>query len=270
MSPWLGLHEKGSDAKTAVEAFKAYIRTRNSCDAPLFFQKDWPVLTQNELGHPFELVLRFASGYRDLTASDNRRAETTLPDNGTWLLDLLVSALWSHLNYWGRQDQPLNVQCDVGKPLQPSIAAFRGDETDPAVVRARQMGREKPLGWIVGRLIEFVDSKCLTSAPLGPSLTWASSYLIEGRAPRALKPQGSFSASPEGVVDLDGSVWEWTMECYDGPDGGTSPDRCPAFFVGGEHLAAMSYLVRDPACGGCAVGTLPAHLGMRLISDKAV
>lgn len=103
-----------------------------------------------------------------------------------------------------------------------------------------------------------------------PSLTWASSYLVEGLAPRALKPQGSFSASPEGVVDLDGSVWEWTMECYDGLDGGTAPDRCPAFFVGGEHLAAMSYLVRDPARGGCAVGTPPAHLGMRLISDKAV
>ena len=37
-----------------------------------------------------------------------------------------------------------------------------------------------------------------------PSLTWASSYLVEGLAPRALKPQGSFSASPEGVIDLDG------------------------------------------------------------------
>ena len=103
-----------------------------------------------------------------------------------------------------------------------------------------------------------------------PSLTWASSYLIEGLAPRALRPQGSFSASPEGVVDLDGSVWEWTMACYDGVDGGTAPDRCPAFFVGGEHLAVMSFLVRDPARGGCAVGTPPAHLGMRLISDEAV
>lgn len=102
-----------------------------------------------------------------------------------------------------------------------------------------------------------------------PSLTWASSYLIEGQAPRALKPQGSFSTSPEGVADLDGSVWEWTMECYDGVASGTDLDRCPAFFVGGEHVAAMSYLIRDPARGGCAVGTPPAHLGMRLVSDEA-
>lgn len=109
-------------------------------------------------------------------------------------------------------------------------------------------------------------------APLftDPSLTWASSYLIEGRAPRALKPQGSFSSSPEGVGDLDGSVWEWTNECYDGGSGVRKLARCPAFFVGGEHIAAMSFLVRDPARGGCAVGVPPAHLGMRLVSDYPV
>ncbi|MTI02073.1 SUMF1/EgtB/PvdO family nonheme iron enzyme [Roseibium sp. RKSG952] len=101
-----------------------------------------------------------------------------------------------------------------------------------------------------------------------PSLTWASSYLYEGLTPRALKPQGSFSTSPEGVVDLDGSVWEWTQECYSGTE--ADPDRCPAFFVGGEHLAAVPFLVRDPARGGCAVGSPPAHLGMRLVSDTPV
>lgn len=99
-----------------------------------------------------------------------------------------------------------------------------------------------------------------------PSLTWASAYLVEGITPRALKPQGSFSTSPDGIVDLDGSVWEWTQECY---VSGLENNRCPAFFVGGEHVAAMSFLVRDPARGGCAVGSPPAHLGMRLVSDAA-
>ncbi|SEL20233.1 formylglycine-generating enzyme family protein [Roseovarius nanhaiticus] len=103
-----------------------------------------------------------------------------------------------------------------------------------------------------------------------PSLTWASTYLVEGITPRALKPQGSFSTSPEGIADLDGSVWEWTQDCYAGVSEGVDPARCPAFFVGGEHVAAMSYLIRDPARGGCAVGSPPAHLGMRLVSDEAV
>ncbi len=100
-----------------------------------------------------------------------------------------------------------------------------------------------------------------------PSLTWASTYLTEGLSPRALKPQGSFSTSPEGIADLDGSVWEWTQECY---ADGFGASRCPAYYVGGEHVAAMSYLVRDPARGGCAVGSPPAHLGMRLVTTDAL
>ena len=101
-----------------------------------------------------------------------------------------------------------------------------------------------------------------------PSLAWASSYLVEGNAPRALKASGSFSTSAEGVADLDGSVWEWTSDCYAGGADEVGPDRCPAFYVGGEHVAVMSYLVRDPARGGCAVGSPPAHLGMRLVTDR--
>lgn len=100
-----------------------------------------------------------------------------------------------------------------------------------------------------------------------PELTWASSYLIEGLASRTLKPQGSFATSPQGIADLNGSVWEWTDSCYSGT---ADLGRCPAFYVGGEHVAAIPFLVRDPARGGCAVGTPPAHLGMRLVTDRSL
>jgi formylglycine-generating enzyme required for sulfatase activity len=99
-----------------------------------------------------------------------------------------------------------------------------------------------------------------------PELTWASSYLLEEQKSRTLRQSGYFSTTAEGISDLDGSVWEWTMDCYAG-SGVADPNRCPAFFVAGEHIAAMSYLVRDPARGGCAVGTPPAHLGMRLVRN---
>ena len=117
---------------------------------------------------------------------------------------------------------------------------------------------------------EAMAEEVLPEAPdpifTDPALSWASSYLIENLPSRALLPVGSFSTSAAGIADLDGSVWEWTQDCYNDRD----PSRCAAYYVGGEHLAAIPYLVRDPARGGCAVGSPPAHLGLRLVSDEAL
>lgn len=169
-----------------------------------------------------------------------------------------------------------------------SIALRARPDQDPAITPATGLSYvdvQEYLSWVnevsgqtfrLPTAIEWdhMAASVLPDAPdpifTDPSLTWASTYLIEGIAPRALKPQGSFSTSPEGIVDLDGSVWEWTQECYAGASEGVDPARCPAFIVGGEHLAAMSYLIRDPARGGCAVGTPPAHLGMRLVADRPI
>lgn len=120
---------------------------------------------------------------------------------------------------------------------------------------------------------EYMAAAVLPKTPdpifTDPELTWASAYLMEPQTSRTLRPRGSFDTTAEGIVDLNGSVWEWTMDCYAGAsEGQITPDRCPAFFVGGEHVAAMSFLVRDPARGGCAVGTPPAHLGMRLVTEN--
>jgi formylglycine-generating enzyme required for sulfatase activity len=105
-----------------------------------------------------------------------------------------------------------------------------------------------------------------------PTMSWASSYLTEAsRSGRALRASGGFSTTSAGLVDMDGSVWEWTQDCYAGADGQGATmdlDRCPAFYLGGEHEAVMPFIERDPAQGGCAVGAPPAHLGIRLVSAR--
>lgn len=102
-----------------------------------------------------------------------------------------------------------------------------------------------------------------------PELRWASSYLVEAPGvDRALHPTGDFSSTSKGILDLDGNVWEWTQDCYDGDAARSDPASCPAFVMGGLHASVMFYLVRDPANGGCASGLPPAHLGFRLVSDS--
>jgi hypothetical protein len=135
------------------------MRTRNEVDAPLLFNKIHDPLRPDGLEHPFQLVLRFARGYRDLIIADNARLNTATADQGRWILDLSASALWSHLNYWGRKGQPLVVRCDVSKPLQAIVNNFTGNEEDPAIWRLRHMGRNEPLGWLLSGPIEFVDSR---------------------------------------------------------------------------------------------------------------
>lgn len=99
-----------------------------------------------------------------------------------------------------------------------------------------------------------------------PDLAWASTYLTENLVDRRLRPSGAWSATADGIWDLDGNVWEWTQDCFKGDP----IENCPAFVVGGEHEAVIPYLVRDPARGGCAVGTPPPHLGLRLVSDTPI
>lgn len=148
-----------SEAAEVLAQFQKYMRTKDVSDASLLFERSFPLLTENDTGEPFELILRFSSGYKDTIAADNATLSEELANNGKWALDLSASALWSHLNHWGQKGEPLDVVCDVSKPLQSIVSAFTGDERDPAIRRARQMGIEAPLGWTFAKPVQFVDSR---------------------------------------------------------------------------------------------------------------
>lgn len=100
-----------------------------------------------------------------------------------------------------------------------------------------------------------------------PRLAWAANYGQEKSRSGPPRPSGSFSTTPSGVADLDGNVWEWTSSCFRPGFENATENRCPAFFAAGQHEAIVSLFVRDPASGGCALGTPPTHLGFRLVSD---
>ena len=107
-------------------------------------------------------------------------------------------------------------------------------------------------------------------APLfaDPRLAWAAEYGQEKSPGGPVRTSGSYSTTSDGIADLDGNVWEWTITCaspgFDGKDVG----YCPAYVVEGEHESVMPVFVRNPAAGGCATGTPPTYLGFRLVSSN--
>lgn len=99
-----------------------------------------------------------------------------------------------------------------------------------------------------------------------PRLAWAATYGAEGVIDPTLQKPSAFGVNGRGIADVHGNVWEWTATCVvpalAGDDG-----HCPAYFAAGEHEAKVPVFVRDPSAGGCATGTPPAHLGLRLVRD---
>lgn len=159
MYTYLWMTDPSSDAKRAIEQFQKYMRSRDPADAPFLFDNPRPPLSEGGTEHPFESILRFAYGYRDIIAADNARLNTMLPDAGRWALDLSAAGLWSHLNHWGRSGKLLSVRCDASKPLQSIAAEFTGDDNDPAIRQARKKHNPEPLGWKLLEPVAFVDSR---------------------------------------------------------------------------------------------------------------
>lgn len=107
-------------------------------------------------------------------------------------------------------------------------------------------------------------------APLftDPRLAWAANYGQEESPGGPVRKSGSFTTTADGIADLDGNVWEWTSTCaVQGFEGKAAAD-CPAFVVEGAHEAEIPVFLRNPAAGGCATGTPPTYLGLRLVSDR--
>ncbi len=161
MVAWCWFNGGGSVARQAVHQFQKYMRSQNENDAPLLFKKsNLSPARANMPDDQFELILRFARGYREIIVANNSQIGAELPDAGRWVLDLSACALWSHLNHWGRTGQPLGVWCDASKPLQAIIAQFTGDENDPGIKRARMMHQhEGSLGWRLAEPVSFVNSR---------------------------------------------------------------------------------------------------------------
>lgn len=181
MYAYLWMTDDESGAVAALTQFQKYMRSLDPKDAPVFFATRRPPLSGKGTEHPFESVLRFAYGYRDIIIADNTTLKANVPDQGKWVLDLATTSLWVHLNYWGRKGKLLSVRCDASKPLASMAPTFTGDENDPGIRRARSRNPSTPLGWKQLEPIAFVDSRSHLAIQLADIVAGTAAALFAGQ-----------------------------------------------------------------------------------------
>lgn len=185
---YLWFQDQRSEAADALTQFQAYMRGKDIRLAPILFE----FKTSRSKGqpHPFELIQRFATGYKTIIAEDNANIERHAVDKGTWTLDLSASAIWSHLNHWGKHKQPISVLCDESKPLRAFAEHLCGDEHDAAIQRAKAMFDDSDLGWELEGPVQFADSRAHPSVQLADILASATVYCYSNGLPSGMEATG--------------------------------------------------------------------------------
>jgi hypothetical protein len=146
------------------------LRPRDPADAPFLFANPRTPLSSEGTERPFESVLGFAYGYRDIIIADNAIINSMTADSGQWLLDLLASAL--------RSDGFLIVFNDPLPCADPSNKAVRmAIEMRGSFATSPKNGGAKDtiLGSAWGSLMDSprlvgLDSKAVLNIP--PSVMW--------------------------------------------------------------------------------------------------
>ena len=117
-----------------------------------------------------------------------------------------------------------------------------------------------------------------------PAQRWLAEYEQQSRrgaqGDDTVRTFGAYGRNRAGLMDMAGSVWDWTDDCHarhvldalregvpaNGADAQESRN-CGIRVAAGRHIAYLPDFIRDPKGGACSVGVPPANLGLRLVLD---
>jgi formylglycine-generating enzyme required for sulfatase activity len=170
----------------------------------------------------------------------------------------------------------------AGRPGMPATGVSWEDATSYARWLSAKTGEAWRLPtdeeWVFAAGSRATDDAIETDAA-GFSGRWLAKYERESErdrtGDRAPRPIGSFGVNEHGLVDLEGTVWEWTDTCFvrqslddDNRPVGTATVNCGVRVVQGAHRTYASNFIRDARGGGCSVGAPPDNLGFRLVREE--
>lgn len=176
------------------------------------------------------------------------------------------------------------------KPLDPAFRALRAPDL-PAVglswtdasayaawlsARTGQRWRLPTYAeWVYAAGDAYREETPLPAADGDPAQRWLAEYDAQarrGQEATEVRAFGAYGVNATGLMDVAGSVWEWTDDCYtrrvlaltqDGAD-----RNCGIRVAAGRHIAYLPDFIRDPKGGACSVGVPPANLGLRLVREE--
>lgn len=172
---------------------------------------------------------------------------------------------------------------NIGRSNYPVTGISWEDATDYAQWVSQKTGQSWRLPsdeeWAYMAGSKFKDDALGLGEEADIAQRWIAKYEQESlqASSKDLLPQplGTFEDNEYGVADVSANIWEWTNSCFTRhslPKDG-SADQAPFTVCGiriaaGKHRAYISDFIRDARGGGCAVGTPPSYLGLRLIRDN--
>lgn len=164
-------------AERAVREFEAFMRTLDPDLAPSLFDPAQSLDPEN----PFEMVRRFAQGYRDRILSDNLEGLPAMSDGGRWTLDLGIAGLWSLLSFFGASGAPLKVICDASRPLEAAAGKLTNEQiASIAEFTEGRFHNGEKLGWRLAQPIGFADSRDHPALQLADIVAGAATACLRG------------------------------------------------------------------------------------------
>lgn len=96
--------------------------------------------------------------------------------------------------------------------------------------------------------------------------------------PKISRIKGHYGKNAWGMNDVQGNVWEWTLNCWvssidkqseiGDPNKLNDPKACGSRFLWGEERAHIPFFVNTTYNGGCATARPASNLGFRLLLEQ--
>lgn len=151
--------------------FEAFMRSLDPADAPSLFNS-------RGVNPMIEQILRFVRGYNVIIARETRDLQEIT--GGKWILDLTVSAIFSHLVAWGKRHPLIEVVCDDSKPLRALSDFFDVMINRPDTVRVDMFGKRRTLTWNMSRPIAFTSSASHSGVQIADLLAGVTAAIPAG------------------------------------------------------------------------------------------